>query len=106
MDYQTLDKEIDELEHLLSLWGISKSGVQYKWERVFDKCREIQEGFNAKPHYPTNTQQESAWARFNQLRSQAHNDHRDYKKRASKEICHELLHDLMLADHDLVAIIA
>lgn len=106
MDYQTLDEVIDQLEHLLSQWGIGKSGVEYKWQCVFEKCRKIQEGFNSKPYYPTKPRREAAWARFNQLRSQAHNEYREHRKGESKEIYNELLHDLMLADHNLGDIIA
>lgn len=106
MDHQTLDKAIDSLELLLSHTGIGKSGIEYKWECVFKKCHEIQEGFNSKPHYPTKPQRESAWARFNLLRSQAYNEHREYKKGESNTICKQLLRDLMHANHNLGDIIA
>jgi hypothetical protein len=106
MDYQTLDDKIGGLESRLGSFCIGKSQRDYKWECVFNSCREIQEGFNSKPRYPTKEQREVAWVRFNDLRSRAHNEHREYRKDESYEVYKELMHDLSLADHNLGDIIA
>lgn len=106
MDHQTLDDKISDLESRLGSFCIGKSQRDYKWECVFNSCREIQEGFNSKPRYPTKEQREAAWARFNDLRSRAHNEHREYRKDESNEVYKELMHDLSLADHNLGDIIA
>lgn len=71
MDYQELDKEISRLDELLPQFSL----FNLDFDHIFEQCRNIQDGFNSKPRYPTKEQRETAWNRFNQLRSRAHNLH-------------------------------
>ncbi|MEA3049092.1 MAG: hypothetical protein QOG84_928 [Sphingomonadales bacterium] len=41
------------------------------WRPVWDKAREVQGAFNAKPQFPTVTERQEAWTRFNALRDEA-----------------------------------
>src|SRR5688500_7359738 len=41
------------------------------WRPVWEKGREVQAAFNAKPHFPTPAERQEAWVRFNALRDEA-----------------------------------
>ena len=103
MDHQTLDGKIGNLESRLGsfFFCLTKSQTEDELEWFLHICREIQEGFNSKPRYPTKEEREAAWVRFNELRSRAHNERREYRKRESYEVYKQLIDDLMSADYDL-----
>jgi hypothetical protein len=105
MDWESLDDAINKLDHLIDQAG-APFMEEYHWKLVFEKCEEVQQGFNSKPRYPNKAQREVAWAKFNELRSKAFNLNREHRKFESNEIYKELIHDLRLADHNLEDIIA
>jgi hypothetical protein len=41
------------------------------WRPVWDKAREVQAAFNARPHFPTVAERQEAWDHFNALRDEA-----------------------------------
>jgi hypothetical protein len=81
MDWQGLDSQIGDLHSLISDAFSPLSGrrithpygllgqMVYDWRPAWDKAREIQEHFKSGIRYPTAAQRESAWTRFNNVRS-------------------------------------
>ena len=41
------------------------------WRPVWEKAKEVQAAFNARPHFPTPGERQEAWTRFNALRDEA-----------------------------------
>lgn len=104
MDWAKLDSDISDLEGLIEM-GIGFD-TEYRLKCIFDRCQEIQEGFNSKPRYPTREQREAVWVRFNGLRSKAFNMRNENRGQDSGKLCGELLRELGHADYNLGHIIA
>ncbi len=86
MDFAELDQMIDQLKDLikertglLSLYGAqtftspTKLGnvVRHDWRPVWELQREIQSMFNSGVRYPTRSEREQAWLKFNTVRNEA-----------------------------------
>jgi len=75
MDGKQLDRLIDQFEEmipkerpqLLTEFHFEQSD----WKTIWAKAKEIQQGFNARAHYPTKQLRDRAWQRFNALRDVA-----------------------------------
>ena len=101
MEWETLDKLIDELESMIDLkTGRGFSGVvtvfvptSVTWGDIWAKAAEIQNGFKGI-RYPTKVQREEAWQRFNSLRDDASRlgkDERDSLRWRSGSLKSEIL---------------
>ena len=101
MEWETLDKLIDELESMIDLkTGRGFSGVvtvfvptSVTWGDIWAKAAEIQNGFKGI-RYPTKAQREEAWQRFNSLRDDASRlgkDERDSLRWRSGSLKSEIL---------------
>jgi hypothetical protein len=70
MDDKELDGLIDEFEQMIpALSGILSSLRVHDWRPMFAKAKEIQNGFSSGARYPTKGERDSAWVRFNNIRS-------------------------------------
>lgn len=82
MDWETLDRLIDEFEGMID----SKLGREFpplgflfsgpSWKDIWAKAAEIQAGFKGM-RYPTKAQRDEAWERFNSLRDEASRRNQD-----------------------------
>jgi hypothetical protein len=78
MDWETLDKLIDELEGMIDskvgkgLYGVIVIPIpsHVTWGAIWAKAAEVQNGFKGV-RYPTKAEREDAWQRFNSLRDEA-----------------------------------
>jgi hypothetical protein len=51
--------------------SLTGSVIRNDWRPVWEKAREIQALFNAKPNFPSRADRDDAWQRFNALRDEA-----------------------------------
>jgi hypothetical protein len=82
MDWEGLDQQIDDLERMISSAFSPLSGrricdrygmfgqMVYDWRPAWEKAREIQELFKSRVRYPTASQRDNAWTRFNSVRNE------------------------------------
>jgi len=75
MDWQATDNLIDQFENMIheddGIAGALTVFIPgHSWGDKWRKAAEIQDAFNSKVRYPTKDQQEEAWKRFNELRSE------------------------------------
>jgi hypothetical protein len=82
MESGHLDQRIDELEELISSAFSPLPGrrihhrysilgqMVYDWRPAWEKAREIQEWFKSGVRYPTASQRDNAWTRFNNIRNE------------------------------------
>jgi cell division septum initiation protein DivIVA len=82
MEWQNVNRHIDELERMVSSAFSPLSGrricesyglhghMVYDWRPAWQKAREIQQAFKSGIQYPTRADRENAWIRFNSLRNE------------------------------------
>jgi len=101
MDWRQLDSLIEELERLIkerkSLFSSTSTFVstptslagfeRHDWRPVWAKSSEIQAAFKSNIMYPTKSDRDRAWVRFNDLRNESSalaNDEREKMSRSSE----------------------
>lgn len=105
MNWEQLDRLIDELEALLPERQVSVFNPGYHrsdWKTFWAKAGQTQQGFNSGVRYPTKQLRDEAWERFNKVRSlasQRASEEQDHLRDVSESCRNEILSEAESARH-------